>query len=193
MYFAFHVKRYKLACFYLKASYSLSWLRQPKNMIKQVSMHYILGYSGLQRKQFVPSKSWQEDVAIEKRFNRQPQSVTTTLKEAAQVQCVSESWQTHQVFHCSLCAECCFRHRGCWPEHHTPDSSSASLNHHRLTTATRPSSHLNTDKRTINTNPDKHKAGRPGNQRAHPSCHHPRPLTFPTSQTDQTHQKVFVM
>lgn len=34
---------------------------------------------------------------------------------------------------------------------------------------------------------------RPGNQSAHPSCRHPRPLTFPAGQTAQTHQKVFVM
>lgn len=75
--------------------------------------------------------------------------------------CVSESWLTHQVFHYSLCAECRSPHTGCCPEHHTPDSSSAILNHHRLTTATRPSSHLNTEKKkkiAISRNPDKHKA-----------------------------------
>lgn len=33
------------------------------------------------------------------------------------------------------------------------------------------------------------KLRRPGNQRAHPSCHHPRPLTFLASQAAQIHQK----
>lgn len=62
----------------------------------------------------------------------------------------SSTRPTHQVFHCSLCAECCSRHRGCCPERHTPDSSSAILNHHRPTTATRPSSHLNTERTKSN-------------------------------------------
>lgn len=94
----------------------------------------------------------------------------------------SESRPTHQVFHCSLYAECCSPHRGCCPEHHTPDSSSASLSHHRLTTATRPSSHLNTGKkRAINKNPRQPRGRikltlRPEKQRAHPSRHHLRAL-----------------
>lgn len=59
----------------------------------------------------------------------------------------------YRVFHCSLCAECCSPRRGCCSENRTPDSSSASLSRHRRTTETRSSSHLNTEKRSINAQP----------------------------------------
>lgn len=68
----------------------------------------------------------------------------TCCEEELLVQYVSDNRLTHRVFRCSLCAECCSPHTGCCLEHHTHGFSSANLNHHRLTTATRPSSHLKT-------------------------------------------------
>lgn len=183
----FHIKKYKLTSLHLLGIVPFFWHEQPKSMIKVKNMPCILGYSGLQRKRDV---SWQKDIALEGPLNGQPQPIMCIweLTDSPGISLQSLRWvpfPTHGVLpwapHTRLLI--------CKPESSQADHSDQAI---------QPPKHRKEKKKLqsvgtqTNTRPHQTQDG-PGSQCAHPSCHHPRPLTFPGSQTVQTHRKVFVM
>lgn len=140
------------------------------------NMQWILGHSGLER-----TISRQKDNALEEPLNGPPRPIIWELTDSPGISLQSLRWvlfPTHGVLpwapHTRLLI--------CKPESSQADHSDQAI---------QPPKHRKN--RAINREPrqsqDHIRLRRPGSQRAHPSCHHPRPLTSQGSQTIRTHQK----